>query len=249
MIHLARDGTQLGQFPLEQVNQMLADGQLKGTELSWKEGLPGWVPLNTLEGITLPGTGIAAPAPAPLANSLPNNTGSVYAPPRSAVGSSLFSGGQVPPGTVQALLETRPWVLFIAILSAIGMGLVFLGGLAMLAFGQRLAPAAGMPASYMAGMAVAYLIMGFLYIFPIVKLFKYSGAINRLRHSKSTADLDDAMRQQKGFWKFVGIVMLIAMVIYLIAIIVGVGAGIAGARSGGRYLPPAGVPASPSTAP
>lgn len=241
MIHLARDGSPLGQFPLEQVNQMVAAGQLKGTDLCWKEGLAGWIPLGTLEGVSLTG-------PTGNEHAISFGPASVYAPPGTLVSPSYQSGAQVPPDAVQALRETRPWVLLLAILGAIVTGLMVLGGMAMMLMGGMVSSRAGWPAGLMAGMAIAYIILAAIYIYPIIKLFKYSAAIRRLGSSNAAADLDDAMRQQKSFWKFIGILALIMIVIYGIFIVI-MGVGAFGAASRMSTTPPAGFPPPPTAAP
>ena len=232
MIHLARDGAQLGQFTLDQVNDMLAAGQLKTTDLCWKEGLSGWIPLSGLEGV--PGSA-ASPLPAAHASQV-----SAYTPPQSVVSGSFHQPGGVPPGSIQALKETRPWVLFLAILGCIGTGLMVLAALGMLLAGTAISSSTSMPAGFsygmMAGMSVAYLVLGLLYLYPIVKLLKYSGAIKRLIQSGAAADLDEALQQQKSFWKFVGIVAIIMMVLYPVLVVLMIIGGF-NASSMGRTAP------------
>ena len=58
-IHVARNGQQLGQFSVEEVNRKLADGSFSPTDLGWYEGAAGWAPLSNIAGLTMP----AAPAP------------------------------------------------------------------------------------------------------------------------------------------------------------------------------------------
>ena len=244
MIHLARDGTQLGQFTPEQVNEMLAAGQLRLSDLAWREGLPSWVPLARLDGVPLSSasataSSAATPAPQPVTGAVP---ASVYAPPRGTVSGSFHQPGQVPPGSIQALKETRPWVLFLAILGIVVTGFMLLAALTMLLAGGLMASKAGMPAGMpsgmMAAMSVAYLILAIIYLYPIIKLFKYSGAIKRLSHSGAAADLDEAMRQQKSFWKFIGVLTLIMMVIYFIAIVAMIVGGFSAASMGIPSPPP-----------
>ncbi len=215
MIHIARDGVKQGPYPLEQVNALLASGQLRPTDLSWKEGQQEWLPLSGMPGVVL--SGISVPS-AGTGNSL-------YAPPNSAVSPVYHQTGQVPPGSIQALRETRPWVLLLAILGMLGTGLMLLGGLGMLLMGASASRATGMPAGMMAGMAILYLFIAVLYLYPIIKLFKYASAISRLNHSGAASDMEDALRQQKSFWKFVGIAAILVIVVYIIVIaVVGVGA-------------------------
>lgn len=47
-IYLARNNEQAGPYSLEQVNQMLASGQVVLTDLAWHEGMSEWKPLGDL---------------------------------------------------------------------------------------------------------------------------------------------------------------------------------------------------------
>ncbi len=47
-IYLARNNVQAGPYTLEQVNNMLASGEVVLTDLTWHEGMPQWRPLGEL---------------------------------------------------------------------------------------------------------------------------------------------------------------------------------------------------------
>ncbi len=49
-IYLARDNVQAGPYTLEQVNNMLASGEVILTDLAWHEGMSQWQPLGDLTG-------------------------------------------------------------------------------------------------------------------------------------------------------------------------------------------------------
>ncbi|MDB6071843.1 MAG: hypothetical protein JWL81_3014 [Verrucomicrobiales bacterium] len=262
MIHIGRDGVQQGPYTQEQVNAMLAGGQLRATDQAWREGLPGWVPLSQLQGVILPGSGAAASVSAGAGYASPAVVESapaagVYAAPRSALTPGATMAGQVSAATVLALKQTRPWVLLLAILGLIVVGLMLLGGMGMLAagaFAKSAAPSVGpggsgaMPTALFAGMGVGYLVFAFLYLYPIIKLFKYSSAISRLSATGSVRELEVALQEQKSFWKFIGIVTLVVMVLYAIGIILFFVAG-AGMMSagGGLSSPPFSTPPTSTT--
>jgi Domain of unknown function (DUF4190)/GYF domain 2 len=76
-IHVARDGKELGVFSVEEINQQLAAGTLRLTDLAWYEGATAWAALSTVPGVTVSPSGAtpsavpttlatAAPASAPL---------------------------------------------------------------------------------------------------------------------------------------------------------------------------------------
>ena len=160
--------------------------------------------------------------------------------------------GQVSAGTVQALNETRPWVKLISVVGMIGIGLMLLGGipfLAMSAFAaSRVAGGGGAPEmGVIAMLGIFYLAIALLYVYPIIKLSKYSRAIRRLSQSGAVSDLEDALTQQKSFWKFVGILMLIVLVIYIGVIVLLLAGGVSSASFRSSFGTPSGfpVPAGP----
>jgi hypothetical protein len=103
-IHVARNGQQLGQYSVEEVNRKLADGTLSPTDLGWHEGAAGWAPLSSIAGVTVP----AAPAmpipPPPAPTPVPS------APPARPVQSSV---GGIPPQPVQSYkgMAVASWIL------------------------------------------------------------------------------------------------------------------------------------------
>lgn len=132
---------------------------------------------------------------------------------------------------LDSLRQTRPWVLFIGILGIIGAVLMVFVAIGMMAFGLlgQGGGAPGMPAGMGVGIGAVYLIMAFLYIAPSIYLIQYASHIKKLVASPSTASLEQALRAQKSFWRFVGICMLIVVALYGIILLVAVVGGIAGA--------------------
>ena len=59
-ISIDRGGQQFGPYSLEQVQEHLASGALLPTDNAWHEGLPGWVPLSELPGVSAAGAPKAA---------------------------------------------------------------------------------------------------------------------------------------------------------------------------------------------
>ena len=167
-----------------------------------------------------PGLTLAS-APAPASASAPTPTpASVYAAPRGNLTPGATMAGQVSAGTVQALKETRPWVRLIAIVGMVMTGIMLIAILAAASFGFFAATKGGgsVGGLEMIVILAIALLMGLLYIYPIVKLFKYAGAISRLDRSGSVKDLEDALGQQKSFWKFAGILTLIVLFLNLIVL-------------------------------
>ncbi|MCW1886447.1 DUF5362 family protein [Luteolibacter flavescens] len=143
------------------------------------------------------------------------------------------STGQTSPAIIQALAGTKPWVRLCSIIGFICAGFMVLGGLMMMAGGAI----GGMSNSRAAGfgwiqsiMGLIYIAMSLMYVFPSVKLWKYGTAILNLMSSQSATDLEQAMEAQRGFWKFVGIVILVSIGLMLIGMVLAiVAAGMAAA--------------------
>jgi hypothetical protein len=74
-----------------------------------------------------------------------------------------------------------------------------------------------------------YIPFALLYFFPALFLFQYASLITRFQNTPDAQSLHAALAKQKSFWKFVGIMMVVILSIYLIFIIVMIIAGIAGA--------------------
>jgi hypothetical protein len=99
-IHVARNGQQLGQYSVEEINRQLADGTLLPTDLAWHQGAAGWASLSSIAGVTLP-SGPASP-PAPLATPpVP------AAPPPRPVYSAPINAA---PGSCKGMVLTS-WIL------------------------------------------------------------------------------------------------------------------------------------------
>jgi hypothetical protein len=158
-----------------------------------------------------------------------------YAP--SAADPSLQSQGTVTPAMVQSLRATKPWIRFCSILGFIITGFVFLAALMMGAGGGMMASSmpdsgTGIPMGGLyAALAVAYVLMGFLYLFPSLKLWKYGNRIVDLMSSHSVQDLEAALDAQRSFWKLVGIMVAVFIALYILVIGVVVVVGTFGALS------------------
>jgi hypothetical protein len=132
----------------------------------------------------------------------------------------------VPAEAISQLKGTKPWVRFISVLMWIGVAFMLLAGagLAVLGItGSEMGKSLGYTPPVMITMAILYGLFSFLYIYPAVKLWSYGSAINRLLSSRRTEDLVTSLNQQRSFWKFIGMLMLIMISIYIVGIIVLIG--------------------------
>jgi hypothetical protein len=121
---------------------------------------------------------------------------------------------------IDSLVKTRPWVLLIGIVMIVGCVFMVFAGLAMFAIGniaglggEGLGPTAG------AGIGAAYLVLAVLYFFPALYLMRYAGAIKRIGPANPAA-MEEALARQASFWRLVGILTVLLIGLYVVAIAV-----------------------------
>ena len=116
-----------------------------------------------------------------------------------------------------ALRGTRPWTRLLSILGFIGVAFTLLSGVVML-FGRSFLPM-GTDAPPLILTGVINVVVGIFYLIPSIWLFRYSSAISRYLAGGGAIELGNALSYQKSFWKFVGILTLISLIIAVLGII------------------------------
>lgn len=117
-----------------------------------------------------------------------------------------------PDGVADILRRTQPWVRLMAIMSFISVALMALSGLAVGAMGLF----SGEPG--MAVLVVIYPLMGLLYLFPGIYLTRYASRIGGYVANPQTIQLELALDAQRAFWKFVGVLTVVAIAISILGI-------------------------------
>lgn len=164
-----------------------------------------------------------------------------YRPPHADVGGppvgfARTDATSITPGMLEALRKTRPWVMLMGIITLLGCGLMLMFGLGVMVIGaasQVFGPEVG-PLGVV-GIGVVYLILGLLYLVPGIHLLRYAGAIKGMGADPSATAVEQALRRQLAFWRFVGIMMLAVLVAYALIIVVAMlvaGIGAIGATMG-----------------
>jgi hypothetical protein len=113
---------------------------------------------------------------------------------------------------VAAMAGTRPWVRLISVLMFIAAALMVLVTAASLLAGG----VSGAPVALIAPFQIANIV---LYLFPAYFLYKYSGSIGVFLRDGGTGELEAALGYQKSFWKFIGILTLVMLVISVVGIV------------------------------
>jgi hypothetical protein len=214
--HYVQNGKSQGPVPEEQLRALIASGSLCPTDLVWHDGMANWAAIQVLP--ELAAAPMQQPASAPQPIPAAQNP---YVAPLANMSSSLpvaaETAGPVSADTVEALRLTKPWVRFLGVMGAIMIALIVLGALAMALLSSG--PFRYMGLAARIGVAVLYLLMAALHFPPVIFLHRYANRIGDLLSDNSTQSLEEALRAQKSFWKYIGIFTVVMVVIYALAIV------------------------------
>jgi hypothetical protein len=123
---------------------------------------------------------------------------------------------------MNGMRSTKPWLTLFAVLSFIGTAFIVLAALA--AFGSS-GMASGPFAGLGVGMGLGYLLMAGVYGYTGVLLWSYrSGIDGYLASGGDLESLAMTVGRQASFWRFVGVLTVIMMVLYallLMAMLIG----------------------------
>jgi len=114
-----------------------------------------------------------------------------------------------------------------SILSFVGSGMMILLGFVIVlasVWGGFGTTRSNSPISGLAGVftGLFYMAMAFLYIAPGVFLHRYAGAIRELKRAGTADALEAALKHQKSFWRYMGIMSAIGIGLVIIAIVAGI---------------------------
>lgn len=119
------------------------------------------------------------------------------------------------------LKQTGKWSKFLGILGFILTGLIVTIGVF---FGSimSLIPATNstMPIDGMGSIiSILYVLMGALYFMPSWYLYSFSKKITLALENKDEIELDNALKNQKSFFKFWGVCTIVVLILYPVMII------------------------------
>ncbi len=146
-----------------------------------------------------------------------------YVPPASNPRTGGMSG-RVSPRVLDIMQRTKGWVRFIAVLLFINFGLTIINAVITMNSPRRFGGD-----EERIGQVIGVAVMLVLYLYPAVKLNSYASRIGALLQGSRTADLEAALNEHRAFWRYVGIVAIVLMSIFVLFIFVGI--GLAASRS------------------
>ena len=126
--------------------------------------------------------------------------------------------------------EAAKWAKFLAILGFIFCAFMVIAALfAGSMMSSMMSSAGGFGTMFGGGfVTVLYLLFAALYFFPCLFLYRFASQIQDAIHNNEQAKLQGSFRSLKSFFRFVGILTIIAIAFYILAIfavlVIGVGA-------------------------
>jgi hypothetical protein len=114
------------------------------------------------------------------------------------------------------LSQTKPWVRFMSIIVFISVGFMVLGGLMMFLVGfagNIFGKAAESYTPVPGGAVTAGLALAVLYIAPGIFLSRYAAAIKKLEASPDARSLEAAIKYQRSFWRYIGVITVFCLVV------------------------------------
>lgn len=120
--------------------------------------------------------------------------------------------------------ETARWAKFLSIVGFVLCGIIILFGLFASTFFSTIM--ADNPAMQMRGMGtmltILYIVLGVIYFFPCLYLFRFADRMKLALRVRDQTMLNDSFRSMKSCFRFMGIVIIVFLAFYAVAIVAGI---------------------------
>ncbi|WP_237588861.1 hypothetical protein [Polaribacter sargassicola] len=121
------------------------------------------------------------------------------------------------------LKETAKWAKFLAVLGFIFIGLMVVFAIfSTTIFDLASKMQEGVPANLGLIMTAVYLVLAFIYFFPVYYLLQFSNKMKKALLSKDDEILAKAFQMLKSHYKFIGVFTIITISLYILLIVVSV---------------------------
>ena len=138
------------------------------------------------------------------------------------------------------LAEAAKWGRFLAIVGFVVCGLIVLGGLVAAftfsSMGNQLSDLppeyrtnSSLTAGFGVGIIILYIFVAIIYFFPCLFLLRFSNAMKTALAGNDQVQLNESFKNLKVMFRYVGIIMIIVLSIYLLLFVFG---GLAAATFG-----------------
>ena len=130
------------------------------------------------------------------------------------------------PAGISHLKETRAWTFFLSIAGFVFLGIMLLFGIAGGSAMSRMNPMGSEMPEFSSGLLLmVIIIMILIYFFPIYFLFNFSRYSKVAINNNDPVAFSESMRYLKLHYRYVGIIAIIILSIYILAFIIMLMAG------------------------
>lgn len=130
--------------------------------------------------------------------------------------SQTEKGLEITPMIKSQLKEASKWAKFLAILGFIGLGIMVLVALLFLLVGNMLSDTNSVSPHLL---GFIYLVFAGIYFMPIKYLYDFSTQMSRSIMMTDQQSFSDAINSLKSHYKFIGIMTIVMLSLYLLLII------------------------------
>ncbi|MFZ1749544.1 MAG: DUF5362 family protein [Saprospiraceae bacterium] len=121
------------------------------------------------------------------------------------------------------LAETAKWAKFLAIMGFISIGIIILIAIFLSFFMDKLIGSspemAGIGMGFSALLPLIYIVMGAVYLYPILKLYHFAVNTKRALLQNNSDTIQVAFENQKSMFKYMGILMIVILGLYMLILI------------------------------
>ncbi|NLT02390.1 MAG: hypothetical protein GXY09_00830 [Bacteroidales bacterium] len=128
------------------------------------------------------------------------------------------------------LLLTAKWSKFLAIVGFVGLGLMAVWAFLMISGASFIDSLIKGQTFITAYTGVVYLLVGLLYLFPILYLLRFANNTKRAVMADDEAAMEEALINQRKMYKFMGVLMIVVLSIYALSALILIPVGLFAAK-------------------
>ena len=136
----------------------------------------------------------------------------------------------IDPVSASTLGETAKWTKFLAIVGFVACGFILCFGLFFGAFLGTAMKFSSEPSAIAAFpttlVSIAYIVIALLYFIPCFYLYRFATRMQTALHNNDQSVLDSSFQSLKSCFKFIGILTIIVIALWVLSFIIGLAAGL-----------------------
>ncbi len=122
--------------------------------------------------------------------------------------------------TLNSLNTTRKWTMFLAIIGFIFLSIMIIIGAITGTFLSAFNSGEKVLGITEISMVVIFLVMAVVYFFPVLFLFRFSKHTAHAVQTLDKQELNEALKYLKLYFVYIGVLIIIALALYVVALIV-----------------------------